>query len=198
MIQTPIIAIAQDLENGVATSRQLTEEALDKIEDPNGEGSRTFIRVFRDGALAAADASDRLRAAGVIPSPLAGIPVSVKDLCDIAGVTTYAGSVTRNNEPPAQVDAPVIARLRSASLSAQLERVRQLLQARLAELKKKKLQCSNKIAKYIEGKLAEEVPPAGPAPSDEAGTSEGPPAPPLKKRRVVGRGLPKSVEASGA
>ena len=110
----PIFAIAQDLENGVATSRQLTEEALDKIEDPNGEGSRTFIRVFRDAALAAADASDRLRAAGVVPSPIAGIPVSVKDLCDIAGVTTYAGSVTRNNEPPAQVDAPVVARLRSA------------------------------------------------------------------------------------
>ena len=110
----PIADIAKDLHEGAVTSRGLVEDALAKIEDPAGEGSRTFIRVFRDAAVAAADASDRLRAVGMVPSPLAGIPVSIKDLCDVAGVTTYAGSRTRQNAPPATRDAPVVARLRAA------------------------------------------------------------------------------------
>ena len=110
----PIADIAKDLQEGAVTSRGLVEDALAKIEDPAGEGSRTFIRVFRDAAVAAADASDRLRAVGMVPSPLAGIPVSIKDLCDVAGVTTYAGSRTRQNAPPATRDAPVVARLRAA------------------------------------------------------------------------------------
>ena len=82
----PIADIARDLESGATTSRALTEDALARIEDPDGEGPRAFIRVFGDAALAAADASDRLRAAGVVPSPLAGVPVSIKDLCDVAVV----------------------------------------------------------------------------------------------------------------
>ena len=110
----PIADIAKDLQEGAVTSRGLVEDALAKIEDPVGEGSRTFIRVFRDAAVAAADASDRLRAVGMVPSPLAGIPVSIKDLCDVAGVTTSAGSRTRQNAPPAPRDAPVVARLRAA------------------------------------------------------------------------------------
>jgi aspartyl-tRNA(Asn)/glutamyl-tRNA(Gln) amidotransferase subunit A len=110
----PIADIAIELQGGAVTSRELVEEALAKIEDPEGEGSRTFIRVFRDAALAAADSSDGLRAAGLVPSPLAGIPVSIKDLCDVAGVTTYAGSPTMQNAPPAKHDAPVVARLRAA------------------------------------------------------------------------------------
>jgi len=105
---------ARDLASGSTTSRALTEEALARISAPGGEGARTFIRVFREAALAAADASDRLRAAGVVASPLAGIPVSVKDLCDIAGVTTLAGSATRTAELPAAHDATVVARLRAA------------------------------------------------------------------------------------
>ena len=110
----PIADIARDLESGETTSRALTEQALERIEDPDGEGPRTFIRVFRDSALAAADASDRLRSAGVVPSPLAGIPVSIKDLCDVAGLTTHAGSVVMRNTPPAREDAPVVARLWAA------------------------------------------------------------------------------------
>ena len=110
----PIADIAKELQNGAATSRDLVEEALAKIEDPAGEGQRAFIRVFRDEALAAAEASDKLRAVGLVPSPLAGIPVSIKDLCDVAGVTTYAGSKTMQNGPPAAKDAPVVARLRAA------------------------------------------------------------------------------------
>ncbi len=110
----PIAEIARELETGAATSRALIEDALARIEDPDGEGPRAFIRVFGESALAAAEASDRLRAAGVVPSPLAGIPVSIKDLCDVAGLTTHAGSVTMRNAAPAERDAPVVARLRAA------------------------------------------------------------------------------------
>ena len=110
----PIADIAKDLASTTTTSLALTEEALARIEDSGGEGPTTFIRVFRDSALAAAAASDRLRAANIVPSPLAGIPVSIKDLCDVAGITTYAGSVARRNAAPAKQDATVVARLRAA------------------------------------------------------------------------------------
>src|SRR5581483_339535 len=67
-----------------------------------------------EAALAAADASDRMRAFGVVPSPLAGLPVSIKDLFDMAGERTMAGSPLRAAVSPASADAPVVARLRAA------------------------------------------------------------------------------------
>src|SRR5579883_2416873 len=65
-------------------------------------------------ARAQADAVDRLRAAGAALPPLAGLPVSVKDLFDVAGSVTTAGSVVLQSRPPAQRDATVVARLRAA------------------------------------------------------------------------------------
>jgi aspartyl-tRNA(Asn)/glutamyl-tRNA(Gln) amidotransferase subunit A len=110
----PIRNLAGDLAAGTASSRRLTEAALARIADPSGEGKRTFIRVFREAALAEADASDRLRRAGLVRSPLEGLPVSVKDLCDIKGFSTLAGSVVLRDAPAAARDAPVVARLRAA------------------------------------------------------------------------------------
>ncbi|MBL8674719.1 MAG: amidase, partial [Rhodospirillales bacterium] len=78
------------------------------------EGARAFIHVYPDQALAAADASDALRKAGVAQGPLAGVPVSIKNLCDVAGETTLAGSKALDDSPPAKADAPVLARLRAA------------------------------------------------------------------------------------
>jgi len=106
--------LASDLAAGRTTSRKLTEEAFGRIEDPAGEGSRTFIKVYKEQALAAADASDALRKAGMVPGPLAGIPVSIKNLCDVAGETTLSGSKALDDAQPAQADAPVVARLRAA------------------------------------------------------------------------------------
>jgi len=112
---TPTIQqLASDLAAGRTSSRALTEEALGRIEDPTGEGSRTFIKVYREQALAAADASDMLRKAGMVPGPLAGLPVSIKNLCDVAGETTLSGSRALDDAQPAQQDAPVVARLRAA------------------------------------------------------------------------------------
>ena len=85
-----IESLAADLAAGRTTSVALTRAALDRAADPAGEGARVFIRVDAERALAAAQASDTLRAAGLVRSPLDGLPVSVKDLFDIAGQTTRA------------------------------------------------------------------------------------------------------------
>ncbi|HTB40303.1 MAG TPA: amidase [Reyranella sp.] len=106
--------LAADLAAGRTTSRKLTEEAFARIEDRDGEGKRVFVKTWRAQALAAAEASDFLRKAGIVASPLAGIPVSIKNLCDVAGETTLAGSKALGDAPPAAEDAPVVARLRAA------------------------------------------------------------------------------------
>ena len=111
---SPIAALAGALVRGKTTSRKLVEEALARIADANGEGGRAFTKVHAQGALAAAEASDRLRKQGVVPSPLAGLPVSVKDLFDIAGDVTTAGSKVLRDRSPAAADALAVARLRSA------------------------------------------------------------------------------------
>ena len=106
--------LADDLEAGRTSARKLVEECLAKIADPAGEGQRTFIHVDKDAALEAADAMDRLRKANAAPSRFAGIPVSIKDLFDIKGQVTRAGSRALEDSAPAETDAPVVARLRRA------------------------------------------------------------------------------------
>ncbi|MDB5484609.1 MAG: putative Glu-tRNA amidotransferase [Tardiphaga sp.] len=115
MTDHPTLAsLAADLAAGKTTSRALVERCLANIADPKGEGARVFVHVDRDGALAAADAMDALRKANAAPSPFAGIPVSIKDLFDIKGQVTKAGSRALDDMPPAEADAPAVARLRRA------------------------------------------------------------------------------------
>jgi Asp-tRNA(Asn)/Glu-tRNA(Gln) amidotransferase A subunit family amidase len=73
-----------------------------------------FTKLYPDAARAAADHADAMHAAGVQLSPLAGLPVSIKDLADVAGEQTLAGSVVLKRAPPAKRDAPVVQRLRGA------------------------------------------------------------------------------------
>jgi len=107
-----VAQLAADLAAGRTTSRRLTEQALARIADPKGEGARAFIKVYADSALAEADFSDRLRKGGVRRSPVEGLPISVKDLFDVAGDVTRAGSKVHHVK--AENDAPAIARLRAA------------------------------------------------------------------------------------
>jgi aspartyl-tRNA(Asn)/glutamyl-tRNA(Gln) amidotransferase subunit A len=107
-------SLARDLASGTNTSRKLVEACLARIEDPAGEGARTFIRVDPARARAAADGMDALRKAGAAPSPYAGIPIAIKDLADIAGEVTTAGSRALADASPAKGDAPSVARLRRA------------------------------------------------------------------------------------
>jgi aspartyl-tRNA(Asn)/glutamyl-tRNA(Gln) amidotransferase subunit A len=110
----PIAALARELAEGRTTSRGLVEAALARIADSGGEGGRAFTRVSAREALFAADASDRMRKGGVVPSPLAGLPVSIKDLFDIAGEVTTAGSTILRDARPVAADAVAVARLRAA------------------------------------------------------------------------------------
>src|SRR5262249_42420014 len=112
-IMRSIAATTKGLEAG-AKSRDVVEQCLAHIEDRSGEGARTFLKVHGEAARAAADYYDRLRARGAAPSPYAGIPVSIKDLFDIAGDVTTAGSTALRETPPAKHDAPSVARLRAA------------------------------------------------------------------------------------
>jgi aspartyl-tRNA(Asn)/glutamyl-tRNA(Gln) amidotransferase subunit A len=109
-----LAALADDLEAGRTTARKLVEECIAGIADPSGEGQRTFIHVDKDAALEAADAMDHLRKAHAAPSRFAGIPVSIKDLFDIKGQVTRAGSRALEDSALAEKDAPVVARLRRA------------------------------------------------------------------------------------
>jgi aspartyl-tRNA(Asn)/glutamyl-tRNA(Gln) amidotransferase subunit A len=115
MKNTPTLAaLADDLESGRTNARQLVEECLAKIADTSGESVRAFIHVDREAAIEAAEAIDRLRKVKAAPSPFAGIPVSIKDLFDIRGQVTRAGSRALEDSAPAEADAPVVARLRRA------------------------------------------------------------------------------------
>ncbi|CAN7658354.1 amidase [Bosea sp. LjRoot90] len=79
-----------------------------------GDGTPVFTRLLLDTARAEADAADSRRKAGLELSPLDGTIVSVKDLLDVKGVTTWAGSSALKGAAPAVQDAPSVARLRRA------------------------------------------------------------------------------------
>jgi aspartyl-tRNA(Asn)/glutamyl-tRNA(Gln) amidotransferase subunit A len=112
--QPTLATLAADLEAGRTTSRALVEACIAAIADPKGEGQRAFIHVDREAALAAADAMDALRKAKAAPSAYAGIPISIKDLFDIKGQVSGAGSRVLDDSAPAAADAPAVARLRAA------------------------------------------------------------------------------------
>ncbi len=105
---------SQRLAAGKITSAVLVDRALANIRKPDGEGARTFLKVYDGQARAAAIIADRLREFGIVPSPLGGIPISIKDLFDVRGEATPAGSKVLANATPAQRDATVVARLRAA------------------------------------------------------------------------------------
>ncbi len=96
------------------TSRELVEQALAAINDPRGEGERVFLVVHAHAARAAADHVDAQRHAGAPLPALAGIPLSLKDLFDEAGVTTLGGSKVLIGTQPATCDSTVVARVKNS------------------------------------------------------------------------------------
>jgi aspartyl-tRNA(Asn)/glutamyl-tRNA(Gln) amidotransferase subunit A len=95
--------------------RDRLEQALARIADPKGEGARACLTVYAATARAAADAADARAANGVSIGLLDGTIVSIKDLFDVAGEPTRAGSkILADEAPPAKADAPVVHRLRAA------------------------------------------------------------------------------------
>jgi aspartyl-tRNA(Asn)/glutamyl-tRNA(Gln) amidotransferase subunit A len=97
-----------------SSARTCLDEALGRIRDPAGEGRRACLTVYEDAARAAADAADARRRAGVSLGPLDGAIVTIKDLFDVGGEPTRAGSKVLADAQPAPNDAPVVHRLRAA------------------------------------------------------------------------------------
>ncbi len=108
-----IARVAACLQADEISSVELVQEALARAADTAGEGARVFTRLYADAVDQAAE-QDRLRSRGEVASPLAGIPISIKDLFDVAGETTLAGSRALAGYPPAARDAEVVTRLKKA------------------------------------------------------------------------------------
>lgn len=99
----------------MTTSRERTEAALARIADPAGEGKRSCLTLYADTARVAADAADARARAGNQVGPLDGAVITIKDLFDVAGEVTRAGSaMLAKRGKPAKADAPAIKRLRDA------------------------------------------------------------------------------------
>jgi len=94
--------------------RDRLEAALARIADPEGEGARACLTVYAQSARVAADAADARAGSGLALGPLDGAIVSIKDLFDVKGEPTRAGSTFLAHAPPAAQDAPVVRRLRTA------------------------------------------------------------------------------------
>lgn len=98
-----------------ASSRDRLEQALLKIADPAGEGARSCLTVYADDARKAADAADARIKSGSSRGPLDGAVITIKDLFDLKGEVTRAGSkVLPTRSKPATADAAIVTRLREA------------------------------------------------------------------------------------
>lgn len=96
------------------TALARTQQALQAIADAGAQGTRIFTKVYADTALAAAHAADVRVAAKITQGPLDGRIVSIKDLFDVAGEATTAGSQVLRHAAPAPHDAVIVQRLRAA------------------------------------------------------------------------------------
>jgi AtzE family amidohydrolase len=107
------LTIAADVRSRRRSARNVAEAALARI-DSLDPALNCFTAVLRQSALAQAEAIDQKLIAGSDPGPLAGVPFAVKNLLDIAGITTLAGSKIQAERPPAGKDAAAVAKLKSA------------------------------------------------------------------------------------
>ena len=105
--------IAAAVTAGTSSATTVVEGALARIKERN-PALNAFTSVTAERALAKAKALDAARASGKSLGPLAGVPFAVKNLFDVAGLPTLAGSKINRDHPPAAADATLIARLEAA------------------------------------------------------------------------------------
>lgn len=111
----PILTKRAKTATMTASSRDRLEQALARIADPAGEGARTCLTVYAEEARKAADAADVRIKAGSSRGPLDGAVLTIKDLFDVKGEVTRAGSkVLASRGKPAEADAVIVQRLREA------------------------------------------------------------------------------------
>jgi aspartyl-tRNA(Asn)/glutamyl-tRNA(Gln) amidotransferase subunit A len=106
--------LATGLACGTFTAQELLLEVLARAQTPAAAG--IFITLMPDQALAEARASDARRRQCAPLSPWDGIPIAWKDLFDIEGIVTTAGSAVRHNAAPAERDAALVATCRGLGL----------------------------------------------------------------------------------
>lgn len=107
------VSLAAAVRTGQVSAKDAVSAALNRIA-ARDKALNCFTSVTADTALAAAEEIDRKIAKGEEPGALAGVPVAVKNLFDIAGITTLAGSKINAEKPPANQDATAVARLKQA------------------------------------------------------------------------------------
>ena len=107
-----IAELGRSLRSGEVSARELADRSLAAAEELNPR-LQAFVIIDHQGAREAADRVDRQFSQGIDPGPLAGIPVGVKDIIDMAGHPTLCGSPAYP-DTPATRDAPVVERLREA------------------------------------------------------------------------------------
>lgn len=105
--------IAAAVASGRTTATAVVEAALARIKSRDA-ALNAFTALTTERALAKARALDAARAAGRPPGPLAGVPFAVKNLFDVAGLPTLAGSKINRERRPASSDSPLIERLEAA------------------------------------------------------------------------------------
>ncbi len=108
----PIHRLARAIETRAVSVQEVVDATLARVGDRD-PSLGAFTTVFEESARADAERTDREIAAGRYRGPLHGVPVSIKDLIDVAGVPTTAASRVTGHSPAA-ADAPVVARLRAA------------------------------------------------------------------------------------
>ncbi|MEB3883391.1 AtzE family amidohydrolase [Lyngbya sp. CCY1209] len=111
--QADTIAIAAAIKTGEITAKTVCEQFLEQIRTRNPT-LNCFTEILAESAIADAEKIDRAIAAGDDPGPLAGVPFGVKNLFDIAGIPTLAGSKINRDNPPAGQDAIAVSRLKKA------------------------------------------------------------------------------------
>jgi aspartyl-tRNA(Asn)/glutamyl-tRNA(Gln) amidotransferase subunit A len=113
LLDGPAQAIAEAVRTGAASAREIAQETLSRIKARDGAlGAFTDVTATR--ALAKADAIDAARARGLSLGPLAGAPFAVKNLLDVEGLPTRAGSKINRDRAPAKGDATTVTRLEAA------------------------------------------------------------------------------------
>lgn len=112
--QRTVTALAADIRDGRLTAREVARVSLDRAERL-GTRLRSIATLDPDRVLAEAAAADADLAAGRLRGPLHGVPVGIKDICDVAGYETGNGSrLTTGQSGPAAADCVVVGRLRAA------------------------------------------------------------------------------------
>jgi aspartyl-tRNA(Asn)/glutamyl-tRNA(Gln) amidotransferase subunit A len=114
MIHQTAAQMADALAKGETTSVELTQAHLDRIADVDGQ-VKAFLHVDSEGALAQAKDVDARRAKGEKLSPIAGVPLALKDVLAQKGVPTTAGSkILQGWRPP--YDSTVVSKLKDAGV----------------------------------------------------------------------------------